>query len=50
MSKLKNYENFTYIPGIIHPVNIVSQFKTNKHKKHHKKNMNNLVDLLLCLF
>ncbi len=38
MSRLKNYENLTYTPGIIHPANVVGQFGTGKkHKKHHKK-------------
>ncbi len=38
MSKLKNYENLTYISGVIHLTNVVKQFSTGKkHKKHHKK-------------
>ncbi len=38
MSRLKNYENLTYTPGVVHSANVVRQFSTGKkHKKHHKK-------------
>ncbi len=45
MSKLKNYENLTSISKVIYAVNVISKFNTNKHKKHHKKNINNLEKL-----